>query len=83
MFTQKVRTITSPSTMNCQRWSPTERSRPATTLAANRVRVTRTTLAATTWPIRESPRLSHLEGLHHEWGPHPISAGSPLYDNVR
>ncbi len=48
MFTQNVSRITSPSTMNCQRWSLTDRSRPATTLAANSVSVTSTTLAATT-----------------------------------
>ncbi len=48
MFTQKVSRITSPSTMNCQRWSLTDRSRPATTLAVNSVRVTSTTFATTT-----------------------------------
>jgi hypothetical protein len=67
---------------NDQRWSETERSRPAARLAANSVSATRTTFAATTWPIRESSRRV-IEGLFMDrnraesdkWGLHPISAG--------
>ena len=68
--------------MNCQRWSLTERSRPATTLAVNSVSVTSTTFAATTWPIRESPRCL-VGGSSSRMGSAPHIGRSRLYENVR
>ena len=57
---------------------------PAARLAANSVRATSTTFAATIWPMRESSRRV-IEGLFMDrnrprgdkWGLHPISARAP------
>ena len=74
-FTHSVRTIASARIRNDQRWSETVRSRPAARLAANSVRATSTTLAATTWPMSESSRRV-IEGL--SW----IGTGPPAKNGV-
>ena len=79
-FTQKVRTSARPAPgaagagrCRCRRGWPT--SSRATERRASPAR----TLAATTWPIRESSR-RRFRRAAHEWGLHPISAGRPLDD---